>query len=65
MKTNDPRKRALIESLKNGLIVSCQVQDDDPISTPDMRQDGGELRRGVHPCELRPDSRHQGCRRLP
>lgn len=36
MKTNDPRKRALIESLKNGLIVSCQVQDDDPISTPDM-----------------------------
>ena len=23
-------------SLKNGLIVSCQVQDDDPISTPDM-----------------------------
>lgn len=36
MKTNDPRKRAILESLKNGLIVSCQVQHDDPISTPDM-----------------------------
>lgn len=31
MKTTDPRKRALLESFKNGLIVSCQVQRDDPI----------------------------------
>ena len=36
MKTTDSRKRAILESLKNGLIVSCQVQHDDPISTPDM-----------------------------
>ena len=36
MKTNDPKKRALLESLKNGLIVSCQVQWDDPIYTDDM-----------------------------
>lgn len=36
MRTNDPRKRAILDSLKNGLIVSCQVQHDDPISTPDM-----------------------------
>ena len=36
MKTTDPRKRAILESFKNGLIVSCQVQHDDPISTPDM-----------------------------
>lgn len=36
MKTNDPRKRELLESLKNGLIVSCQVQHDDPIYTDDI-----------------------------
>lgn len=36
MKTTDPRKKAILESFKNGLIVSCQVQHDDPISTPDM-----------------------------
>lgn len=36
MKTADPRKKAILESFKNGLIVSCQVQHDDPISTPDM-----------------------------
>ena len=31
MKTNDPRKREILESFKGGLIVSCQVQWDDPI----------------------------------
>jgi len=36
MKTNDPKKRALLDSLKNGLIVSCQVQRDDPIYTDNM-----------------------------
>lgn len=36
MKTNDPKKRALLESLKDGLIVSCQTQKDEPIYTPDM-----------------------------
>lgn len=36
MKTNDPKKRELLESLKDGLIVSCQVQKDDPIYTEDM-----------------------------
>lgn len=36
MKTNDPAKRKILESFRNGLIVSCQVQHDDPISTPDM-----------------------------
>lgn len=36
MKTNDPRKKALLESMKNGLIVSCQVQKDDPIYTEDI-----------------------------
>lgn len=36
MKTSDGRKRALLESLRNGLIVSCQVQRDDPIYSEDM-----------------------------
>lgn len=35
MKTTDPRKKAILESI-NGLIVSCQVQHDDPIYTDDM-----------------------------
>ena len=36
MKTVDKKKSALLESLKNGLIVSCQVQKDDPIYTDDI-----------------------------
>lgn len=36
MKTTDPRKRQILESFKNGLIVSCQVQPDDPIYTDDI-----------------------------
>lgn len=36
MKTQDPKKLALLESLKGGLIVSCQTQKDEPIYTEDM-----------------------------
>lgn len=36
MKTTDPKKRQLLDSLKGGLIVSCQTQKDEPIYTPDM-----------------------------
>lgn len=36
MKLQDPRKRKIVESFKNGLIVSCQVQHDDPIYSDDM-----------------------------
>lgn len=36
MKTTDPKKKQLLESLQGGLIVSCQVQHDDPIYTDDM-----------------------------
>ncbi len=35
MRTTDERKRKILESMK-GLIVSCQVQHDDPIYTEDM-----------------------------
>ncbi len=31
MKTTNARKRAILESFRGGLIVSCQVQHDDPI----------------------------------
>ena len=46
MKTDDPRKKQILESLKGGLIVSCQVQHDDPIYTDNMvvkMLDGQEL----------------------
>lgn len=36
MKTSNPKNRALLDSFKGGLIVSCQVQKDDPIYTDDM-----------------------------
>lgn len=36
MKTTDAKKREILESMKGGLIVSCQVQYDDPIYTDDM-----------------------------
>lgn len=36
MKTTDERKRAILESFKGGLIVSCQVQHDDPIYMDDI-----------------------------
>ena len=34
--TEDPKKLELLESMKGGLIVSCQTQKDEPIYTPDM-----------------------------
>lgn len=36
MKTTDVRKRKILDSLKNGLIVSCQVYPDEPFYTEDM-----------------------------
>jgi len=36
MKTTDPKKRQILESFKNGLIVSCQVQKDDPIYSEEI-----------------------------
>lgn len=36
MKTTDEKKKAILDAMKNGLIVSCQVQEDDPIYTDDI-----------------------------
>lgn len=36
MRTSNPQNRALLDSLRGGLIVSCQTQPDEPIYTPDM-----------------------------
>lgn len=36
MNTKDPKKKALLDDMKGGLIVSCQVQKDDPIYTEDI-----------------------------
>ena len=36
MKTTDSRKLQILESMKGGLIVSCQVQKDDPIYSDDI-----------------------------
>lgn len=35
-KSIEKEKKALLDSLKNGLIVSCQTQEDEPIYTEDM-----------------------------
>lgn len=36
MKTTDTRKKEVLESLRGGLVVSCQVQPEDPIYTDNM-----------------------------
>lgn len=36
MKTAEMKKKALLDSLRGGLIVSCQTQKDEPIYTEDM-----------------------------
>ncbi len=36
MKTTDAKKKAILESFAGGLIVSCQVQKDDPIYSEDI-----------------------------
>lgn len=33
MNTQNPQKKALLDAMKGGLVVSCQVQKDDPIYT--------------------------------
>ena len=59
MKTNDPKKKELLESLKNGLIVSCQVQKDDPIYTEDMVVKMAEAAKWANAVAIRANSPEQ------
>ena len=62
MKTKDARKSAILESLKGGLIVSCQVQKDDPIYTDDIVVKMAEAARWAGAVGIRansPDQRYQ------
>ena len=59
MKTADPKKKALIESMKGGLIVSCQVQKDDPIYTDDMVVKMAEAARWAGAVGIRANSPEQ------
>lgn len=59
MKTTDPKKRAVLDSMKNGLIVSCQVQKDDPIYTDDMAVKMAQAAKWAGACGLRANSPEQ------
>ncbi|MBQ9329330.1 MAG: N-acetylmannosamine-6-phosphate 2-epimerase [Solobacterium sp.] len=59
MKTNDMRKRVLLERMKGGLIVSCQVQKDDPIYTDDMAVKMAEAARWAGAVGIRANSPEQ------
>jgi len=57
--TVDPEKIELIEKLRGGLIVSCQVQKDDPIYTPDMAVKMAEAARWGGAVGIRANSPEQ------
>lgn len=59
MKTTNERKRKILESLKGGLIVSCQVQHDDPIYTDDMVVKMAEAARWAGAVGIRANSPEQ------
>lgn len=59
MKTDDPRKKQILESLKGGLIVSCQVQHDDPIYTDNMVVKMAEAARWAGAVGIRANSPEQ------
>ncbi len=59
MNTTDPKKKQLIESMQGGLIVSCQVQADDPIYTPDMAVKMAEAARWGGAVGIRANSPEQ------
>ena len=59
MKTDDPRKKQNLESLKGGLIVSCQVQHDDPIYTDNMVVKMAEAARWAGAVGIRANSPEQ------
>ena len=59
MKTDDPRKKQILESLKGGLIVSCQGQHDDPIYTDNMVVKMAEAARWAGAVGIRANSPEQ------
>ena len=59
MKTTDPRKKEILESMAGGLIVSCQVQKDDPIYTDDMVVKMAEAARWAGAVGIRANSPEQ------
>ncbi len=59
MKTTNEKKRAILESFKEGLIVSCQVQHDDPIYTDDMVVKMAEAAKWAGAVGLRANSPEQ------
>ena len=59
MKTTNPKARALLDSLTGGLIVSCQVQHDDPIYTDDMVVKMAEAARWAGAVGIRANSPEQ------
>ena len=59
MKADDPRKKQILESLKGGLIVSCQVQHDDPIYTDNMVVKMAEAARWAGAVGIRANSPEQ------
>lgn len=59
MKTDDPRKKQILESLKGGLVVSCQVQHDDPIYTDNMVVKMAEAARWAGAVGIRANSPEQ------
>ena len=59
MKTDDPRKKQILESLKGGLIVSCQVQHDDPIYTDNRVVKMAEAARWAGAVGIRANSPEQ------
>ena len=54
-----PRKKQILESLKGGLIVSCQVQHDDPIYTDNMVVKMAEAARWAGAVGIRANSPEQ------
>ncbi len=59
MKTTDLKKQAILDSMKGGLIVSCQTQKDEPIYTPDMTLKMAECAKWAGAVALRINSPEQ------
>ena len=59
MKTSDKRKKEILEKMQGGLIVSCQVQHDDPIYTDDMVVKMAEAARWAGAVGIRANSPEQ------